>query len=89
MIGWIVRSTPGSLVAYVAVILVLPVLFGTVLGQWGKDVAKFMPSNAGGSFVRSLQEPPSLAPWTGLGVLALWVVAGLLIALVTLRRRDA
>lgn len=89
MIGWIVRSTPGALVAYVAIILVLPVLFETVLGQWGKDVAKFMPTNAGGSFVRSLREPTSLAPWTGLGVLALWVLAGLAVALVTLRRRDA
>ena len=37
-IGWIVRSTPGSLVAYFAVILVLPVLFGSVLGTWGKHV---------------------------------------------------
>jgi ABC-2 type transport system permease protein len=88
-IGWIVRSTPGSLVAYIGVILVLPILFGTVLSHWGKEVAQYLPSNAGGAFVSSAPDSPSLAPWTGLGVLAIWVVVGLAIAAVQLRRRDA
>jgi ABC-2 type transport system permease protein len=89
MLGWIVRSTPGSLVAYIATILVLPVLFGNVLGTWGKDIAQFMPSEAGGSFIRSIREPHTLAPWTGLGVLGIWTVVGIVIAAIELRRRDA
>lgn len=89
MLGWIVRSTPGSLVAYIAVILVLPVLFATVLGTWGKDIAQFMPSEAGGSFIRSIREPHTLPPWDGLGVLALWAVLGIVAAATSLRRRDA
>ena len=89
MLGWIVRSTPGALVAYIAVILVLPVLFGSVLGTWGKDVAEFMPSTAGASFVRSIRESHTLSPWTGLGVLAAWAVVGVVVASVQLRRRDA
>jgi ABC-2 type transport system permease protein len=88
-IGWIVRSTPGALVAYIATILVLPVLFGSVLGSWGKHIAEYMPSNAGGSFVRTIRESPSLAPWTGLSVLIAWVVVAVAIAAVQLRRRDA
>lgn len=88
-LAWIVRSTPGALVAYIAVILVLPVLFGTVLGTWGKDIAKFMPSQAGASFVSNLREPDSLSPWTGLSVLALWVALGVTISALELRRRDA
>lgn len=88
-LAWIVRSTPGALVAYIAVILVLPVLFGTVLGTWGKDIAKFMPSQAGASFVSTLREPDSLSPWTGLSVLALWVALGVTISALELRRRDA
>jgi ABC-type transport system involved in multi-copper enzyme maturation permease subunit len=87
-IGWIVRSTPGSLVAYLGLILVIPVLFGTVLGTWGKDVAQYLPSSAGGAFVSSLPEQPSLAPWTGLAVLVAWTVAAVAIAAVQLRRRD-
>jgi ABC-type transport system involved in multi-copper enzyme maturation permease subunit len=88
-LGWIVRSTPGALVAYVAVILVLPILFSTVLGTWGKDLAEFMPTVAGGSFVRSIAEPKTLSPWTGLAVLVAWAVVGVAVAAVELRRRDA
>jgi ABC-2 type transport system permease protein len=89
MIGWIVRSTPGALVAYIALILVVPVIFGNVLGTWGKNIAQYLPSMAGGSFIRSLTEPPSLSPWTGLGVFAVWVVVAIAIAAFVLRRRDA
>jgi ABC-2 type transport system permease protein len=89
MLGWIVRSTPGALVAYIAVILVIPVLFGTVLGNWGKDIAEFLPSQAGGSFVRSIRETHTLSPWTGLVVLGGWAVIGAAVAAVVLRRRDA
>jgi ABC-2 type transport system permease protein len=88
-LGWIVRSTPGALVAYVGMILVVPILFGSVLGNWGKDVAEIMPSNAGASFVQTIRETHSLAPWTGLGVLAGWAVVGIGVALLQLRRRDA
>ncbi len=88
-LGWIVRSTPGSLVAYAALILVVPVLFGSILGDWGRHVAQYLPSNAGGSFVRSIPEPVTLHPWTGIVVMALWAVAGIIIAAIQLRRRDA
>jgi ABC-2 type transport system permease protein len=89
MIGWIVRSTPGSLVAYIALILVIPVIFGNVLGTWGKNIAQYLPSMAGGSFIRSLRESPSLSPWTGLAVFVAWVIVAIAIAAVVLRRRDA
>jgi ABC-2 type transport system permease protein len=87
--GWIVRSTPGALVTYIALMLVVPVLFGTVLGTWGKDVAQFFPGEAGGSFVSIVRDSPSLSPWVGLGVMIGWVVVGVGAAAVLLRRRDA
>jgi ABC-2 type transport system permease protein len=89
-LGWIVRSTPGSLVAYIGLVLVLPVLFGEALGNWGKDVAQFLPSVAGGSFATSIPESSySLSPWTGLLVMVAWVVVALAVAADVLRRRDA
>ena len=90
-LGWIVRSTPGALVAYFAVVLVLPVLFGDALGNWGKEVAQFLPSQAGASFSTSIPESPqySLSPWIGLLVLGGWVVVALAVAAGVLRRRDA
>ena len=89
-LGWIVRSTPGALVTYFAIVLVLPVLFGDALGNWGKEVAQFLPSQAGASFSTSIPESSySLSPWVGLLVLAGWVAVALAIAAGVLRRRDA
>jgi ABC-2 type transport system permease protein len=90
-LGWIVRSTPGSLVAYFGVVLVLPVLFGGALGNWGKEVAQFLPSQAGASFATSAPEPGaySLSPWAGLLVLVAWSVLAITVAAGLLRLRDA
>jgi ABC-2 type transport system permease protein len=76
-------------VTYLGVILVIPVLFGTVLGQWGKHVAEYLPSQAGSAFINTIPDGPSLHPWVGLGVMALWVVGFVAVALHLLRRRDA
>ena len=83
------RSTPGALVAYIAVILVLPVLFGNVLGTLGQARRPVHAEQAGGSFSNSIREPHTLTPWTGLGVLAAWAVLATVVATIELRRRDA
>jgi ABC-2 type transport system permease protein len=88
-VGWIVRSTPGSLVAYLAIVLVFPVLFGNAFGSWGKQVAKFLPSQAGGAFITTIPDGPSLHPWVGLLVLVIWAAGLTVVAAFTLRSRDA
>jgi ABC-2 type transport system permease protein len=88
-LAWIVRSTPGSLVAFVGIVLVLPVLFGDALGNWGKNIGKFLPSSAGMRFAESIPDGYTLTPWWGLVVLVAWVIVGLAVAVVLLRRRDA
>jgi hypothetical protein len=89
-IGWIVRNTAGAIVTYVAVILVIPVMFEGLFGRWGKDVAQFLPSRAGASFSSVFVDSgPNLKPSIGLAVIFLWVIAGLAVALIQLRRRDA
>jgi ABC-2 type transport system permease protein len=89
MLGWIVRSTPGALVSYFALMLVLPVLFGNVFGTWGKDIARFLPDQAGAAFATSIPESPHLSPWAGFLVLLSWVSVGIIVAALSLRRRDA
>lgn len=88
-LGWIVRSTAGAISALVALLVIAPVLIGFLPGSVSDNVLKFMPSNAGDSLVTSIREPDALAPWTGFGVLALWVVVTLTVAVLTVRRRDA
>jgi ABC-2 type transport system permease protein len=88
-LAWIVRSTPGALVATVAVILVLPVLFEVVFPSWGDYIGAYLPTGAGQSFSTNLAQPHALPPWVGLGVMVAWVSAGLVVAAVVLKRADA
>lgn len=87
--GWIVRSTPGALVATLGVILVLPVLLRLVFSGWGPYINAYLPTGAGTSFSTVLRQPHALSPWVGLGVMVAWVVAGLIAAAVVLQRKDA
>lgn len=88
MIGWMVRSTPGSLVSFFALIFVVPQLF-SLFGSAGKHIAQFFPSQAGGAFTMSQPEAPHLSPGVGVLVLCAWAAAATVAAAVTLRRRDA
>jgi ABC-2 type transport system permease protein len=89
MIGWIVRSTPGALVTYAALVLVVPALFGNFLQHWGLTVDQYTPPQAGASFSSNLPDPPALSPWAGFWVVVAWASAATLTAIGTLRRRDA
>ena len=88
-LGWIIRSTPGALVGVVALILVIPVLFEQLLGNWGRHVGAYLPTGAGASFSTTVRGPGTLSPWVGLAVMGAWAVVALVLASVQLRRRDA
>jgi ABC-2 type transport system permease protein len=87
-IGWVVRSTPGAITALVGLLLILPNLV-SFLGSWADPIVRYMPSNAGESFVTSTRVPDTLAPFQCIGVLALWAAAAFVTAVVLVRRRDA
>ncbi|WP_197026035.1 ABC transporter permease [Nocardioides sp. URHA0020] len=87
-LAWIVRSTPGALVATYAVILVVPILLELVFPSWGNYIAAYLPTGAGQSFSTSLPAPHGLSPWIGLAVMLGWVLAGMSAAAVVLKRRD-
>ena len=88
-LGWIIRSTPGAIVTVIGLVLVVPGLFSSLLGQTGRDIGQYLPSNAGGSFITTLRDTTSLSPWVGLGVLVAWVVGLGAVAAVRVRRSDA
>jgi ABC-type transport system involved in multi-copper enzyme maturation permease subunit len=87
-IGWIVRSTPGALVALFGLILVLPVLLLLFHGAWAQHLGAWLPTGAGSSFSTSLRTPGALAPWPGLAVMVGWVLLAYVVAAGLLRRRD-
>lgn len=88
-LGWIVRSTAGAISALVALLLIIPLLVGFFPSGLATDVARFLPTNAAGASVSSGPVEDALGPWTGLGVLALWVALAFAAAALLLRRRDA
>lgn len=88
-LAWIIRSTPGALVATYGVILVAPILFELVFPSWGDYIAAYLPTGAGQSFSTTLAQPHSLPPWAGLGLMIGWVAVALVTAGVLLRRKDA
>ncbi|SEG84181.1 ABC-2 family transporter protein [Actinacidiphila yanglinensis] len=88
MIGWMVRSTPGSLVSFFALLFVLPELL-SLFASTGRHIAQFLPSQAGEAFAVAQPESPHLSPGAGVLVLCAWVVAGIVAAAFSLHRRDA
>ena len=88
-LGWIVRSTAGGISALVGIMLILPTVVGLLPGGIGEAVTKYLPSEAGGAFINATHQAGALSPWTGLGVLVLWVAAGFVAATLLVRRRDA
>lgn len=88
-LAWIVRSTPGALVATLGLILVVPLLFSLAFPSWGDYIVAYLPTGAGASFSTDLPVPHALSPWVGLGVMVAWAAVGLVVAAVSLDRRDA
>jgi ABC-2 type transport system permease protein len=88
-LGWIVRSTAGGISALVGIMLILPAVVGLLPSGIGDALTKYLPSEAGGAFITAAHNAGTLSPWTGLGVLILWVAAAFATAKVLIGRRDA
>ncbi|WP_431947813.1 ABC transporter permease subunit [Actinacidiphila sp. bgisy167] len=57
-----------------------------------KSVARYFPDQAGSTIMRATippNDPAPYGPWSGLGIMALWVVAALIGGYVLLKKRDA
>ncbi len=85
-----VRDTAATIGAVLAMLYLPPLLAQVVSDPLRRHIEQIAPTTAG----RAIQATTDLhklpiAPWAGLGVLAAWATASLLIAGVLLRRRDA
>lgn len=87
--GAILRRAAAAIAVLFTVVLVVPGLLPLLPRSWNDTVGPYLPSNAGTAFMTATHAAGSLAPWTGLGVFAGYVLAALAMAAVLLRRRDA
>lgn len=86
--GALMRHTATAIGILVAVLFVVPVLFETLGGTWGR-ASEYLPGEAGQAMITLVEEPGGMAPSTALLVLIGWIAALLGAGTVALRRRDA
>ncbi len=86
---WALRHTAGAISAFVGLVLVLPVIITPLPNPWGRDIAEYLPANAGQAILNIHPTPGSLAPWTGFAVLCAWPITAFGIAAWLITRRDA
>jgi ABC-type transport system involved in multi-copper enzyme maturation permease subunit len=87
-VGAVLRQTPGSITAVVALLFVLPLLTLAIPGSIGDAVKKYFTANAGQSVTYSHPQTSMLSPWAGYAVFTLEWLLLLAIGAWLLRRRD-
>jgi ABC-type transport system involved in multi-copper enzyme maturation permease subunit len=87
-LGAILRNTAGAISAFAGLFFVLPPLMNVLPASWGDAITPYLPSNAGQAIMQTGSPAHTLAPWSGLGVLAAYTAVAIAVAAIQLRRRD-
>lgn len=88
-LGFIVRNTAGGIAALFGILLVLPGLSNLLPTSWQNSVVPYFPSNAGQALYSQHSDHTLLAPWSGFALFVGYAAVAIVIAAITLRRRDA
>jgi ABC-2 type transport system permease protein len=92
-VGTLLRSTAGAVTASLTVLLLLPGILQIIRLDWVQDLIDYLPQPAATAFLTvsdaTLGGPQELGPTTGLLVVTAYAVVPLVLAAVSLRRRDA
>jgi ABC-type transport system involved in multi-copper enzyme maturation permease subunit len=88
-LGTLLRSTAGAVAGLFGVLFAPQLLAGLLPAAWSDRIYPYLPVPAGVAVTAVRPDPAALAPWSGFGVLCLYVAAVLASAAWRLRRRDA
>jgi ABC-2 type transport system permease protein len=88
-LGALLRNTAGAISALFGLLFGLQMIVGLLPGNVADSVNRYLPGPAGQAVTFTGHDPSSLAPWTGLGVLALYTVAVLTLGAWRIRRAGA
>lgn len=87
-LGFCIRRTPGAIAALFGLLLILLPLVHALPANWQNDINKYLPELAGTQGFATVRDHSMLGPWAGLGVLALYAAAAIVLGTVVLKRRD-
>ena len=91
-VATIIRDSAAAIGAVLGLLYLPPVIAAVLASnpKWQQEIDRWAPTNAGLTIqhTTNLHNLP-ITPWAGLGVLAAWAAAALLIGGLVLRLRDA
>jgi ABC-2 type transport system permease protein len=88
-IGALLRHTAGALSVALGTSLVVPILFSLIPGSVGKHLSYALPSQAGQLIMDRTEYPGTpYSQWTGFGIITLWTVGLMALALWSIKKRD-
>ena len=88
-LGVILRRTAGGVATLAGLLVLAPLVGGFLPASFQESVGKYFPAQAGMAVFGVVPDPRALAPWSGYGVLLVYVAAALVVGGLLLTRRDA
>jgi ABC-2 type transport system permease protein len=88
-IGSLIRHTAGAISIFVGALLILPLILNAFPTSVQQALSKFLPLTVLQAMISTQPRPDTLAPWTGLGLMAIYAAVVLVAAGVLFVRRDA
>jgi ABC-2 type transport system permease protein len=89
-LGFLIRNTAGAIATLFGILLVLPILADALPSPYSTDVSKYLPLNAGTQIMSTTRpDPTMLAPWTGVGIMAVYALVALICGAFVLQHRDS
>jgi hypothetical protein len=86
----IVRNAAAGIAIVVAMLFIIPGLVEAAFpSSWSTPIDKYWPTNAGQRVIFPHAGPGNLTAWWGFGDFALFAAVVVVVAMVTLHRRDA
>jgi ABC-type transport system involved in multi-copper enzyme maturation permease subunit len=88
-IGSLIRHTAGAISIFVGALLILPLILNAFPASVQQTLSKFLPLTVLQAMISTQPRPDTFAPWTGLGLMAIYAAVVLVAAGVLFVRRDA
>jgi len=88
-LGTIIRSTAGSISAYVGLMFVLPGISDILPSSLSNTINPYLPSVAGTEIASTFHGPHTFSAWGGFALFCGYTLVAVAVAALLLKRRDA